>query len=200
MKELAKVSQIQFKASLTEAINQLRKYFRQAYLIAGPGENRSVPTRENVIMILHDVETDRNTVMVTHNIVTNDGDRYYATKGAGEAAFFTVAGMRMGDDAASGTTKADTDVNSFVGTGKATSAGYPKTNDSDANNTGAGVDIISWKAEWGTGENNVAMDEGAIVDDVATPTKALTHFTFGAFTKTSSQALVVFVNHEMLGV
>ena len=75
------------------------------------------------------------------------------------------------------------------------------TNDSDGDNTGSGVDIVSWRYSYLTTEGNVSgIIEGAIVDDDTTPTGALTHFLFAAsFNKTSSDTLKVFVNHEFAG-
>src|SRR3990172_3462182 len=107
--------------------------------------------------------------------------------------------MRLGNGG-SAPIKSDSDVTTFVGTGLAIDGTYPKTNDGDASNTGAGIDIVSWKSTWATGQNNVQMQEGAITDHPSTPTEALCHFLFTQFTKTSSQTLAVFVNHEMLGV
>ena len=45
-----------------------------------------------------------------------------------------------------------------------------------------------------------SVANGAIVDDIATPTAALCHFKFAAaFEITATDALTVFVNHEFLG-
>lgn len=135
------------------------------------------------------------------NIVTNDGDQYYAEAAVG-APSWSVAGMRLGTGTAA-PTKADTDVTTFLnGSGKAVDANYPMTNDTDPDNTGAGIDIVSWRVSFATTEgngNNIA--ELALVDNITTPTKALTHALFAAaFNKTSSDTLKVFVNHTMNGV
>ena len=81
-------------------------------------------------------------------------------------------------------------------------ATYPQTDDQDGDNTGAGVDIVTWRYSYTTAQGNVVdIIEGAIVDNDTTPTAALCHFLFaGIFTKTSSDTLKVFVNHTFTGV
>lgn len=140
------------------------------------------------------------------NIVTNDGDTYYAQMVASEAPDDdfdgTNSGLRLGSDNTS-PTKSDTDVTTFLsGSAHALDGGYEKTDDDDSDNTGAGVDVVTWRYSYTISEGNVSsIIEGAIVDDRTTPTAALTHFLFAAsFDKTSSDTLKVFVNHTMNGV
>jgi len=135
------------------------------------------------------------------NIVTNDGDQYYAEAAVGSPSW-SVAGLRLGTSNTA-VAKTDTDVTTFLtGSGKAIDATYPKTNDADTDNTGAGVDIVTWTTSYTTSEGNgTGIQEGAIVDNITTPTKALCHFLFAAsFDKTSSDTLKVIVNHQFNGV
>lgn len=157
----------------------------------------------NVLAMLTE-RSGRRLYMPGCNIVTNDGDQYYAQMSCGETPTddFAAGGMRLGTNNTS-PTKTDTDVTTFLsGSGKSIDAGYPKTNDDDADNTGAGVDIATWRESYGTGEaNGTGIIELAVVDNITTPTAALTHALFGAsFDKTSSDTLKVFVNHTMNGV
>ena len=141
------------------------------------------------------------------NVVTDDGDIYYAQMAAGEAPDneFTTspAGLRLGDDNTA-VDKTDTDVTSFLaGTGHTVDATYPKTDDDDPNNAAdADENVLSWRYSYGTTEGNaVDIIEGAIVDDIVTPTVALNHFLFdGVFTKTAADTLAVTINHQFLGV
>lgn len=135
------------------------------------------------------------------NIVTNSGDLHYAERGAAETPTNSYVGFRLGT-AATAPTKTDTDVTTFLtGSGKNLTATYPKTNDSDGDNTGAGTDVVSWAVSYTTAEaNGTGIQELAIVDNITTPTVALTHALFAAsFDKTSSDTLKVFVNHTMNG-
>lgn len=155
----------------------------------------------NVIAVLTDLEDGSHLVIPGKNVVTNEGDKYYAQKSAGESPSTTYVGLRMGSNAGA-PAKTDNDVGTFLaGTGKNTSAGYPKTNDADADNSGTAIDSVTWKFEYTTAEANVAgIAEGAICDSITAPTKALSHFLFAApFAKTSANTLKVFVNHNFLG-
>lgn len=181
---------------------------------------RAVAVLENVDKVYRDVViTDRDGKKKTvglnpgdklriHgvNIVTNDGDTYYAQSACGETPTDDFdgasSGLRLGSDNTA-PTKSDTDVTTFLsGTAHALDATYEKTNDGDTDNTGAGVDVVTWRFSYTTSEGNATgIIEGAIVDDKTTPTAALTHFLFAAsFNKTSSDTLKVFVNHTMNGV
>lgn len=164
-----------------------------------------LPRHQNVLAVLR--RPQRKPLLIPgHNIVTNDGDTYYAQSIAAETPTDDFdggsSGLRMGSDNTA-PTKSDTDVTTFLsGTGHGLDATYEKTNDGDGDNTGAGVDVVSWRYSYTTAEGNTTgIQEGAIVDDITTPTAALTHFLFAAsFNKTSSDTLKVFVNHTINGV
>ena len=137
----------------------------------------------------------------TENIVTSLGDQYYAEAIAGTPSF-TIAGMRLGEGTLSAT-KSDIDVTTFItGAAIAVDGGYPTTNDLDSRNTGAGVSILTWRNTFPLGTiDHPAVAEGALVDDLGTPTAALNHFLFDIpFVVTTVDVLTVFVNHEFIGV
>jgi hypothetical protein len=159
-----------------------------------------------VLAVLRNERLGEELLIPGLNIVTNDGDTYYAQSATGETPDDDFdgasSGLRLGSDNTT-PTKSDTDVTTFLATSAhALDGTYPMTDDSDGDNTGSGVDIVSWRYSYTTGEGNVSgIIEGAIVDDRTTPTAALTHFLFAAsFNKTSSDTLKVFVNHTMNGV
>lgn len=165
----------------------------------------SVSLAGRVLAVLENVETGEVKVVEGKNIVTNDGDVYYAESVAaiGPSDDFDAAssGLRLGSDNTA-PTKTDTDLNTLLaGTQQALDASYETVDDGDADNTGAGVDVVTWRYSYDTTEGNVTnIVEGAIVDDRTTPTAALTHFTFAAaFDKTSSDTLKIFVNHTFNG-
>jgi len=165
---------------------------------------REVAIGGQVFAVLRDPLLERELIVPGLNIVTNAGDVYYAQLGAGEAVTndFAAGGLRLGDDNTA-PTKGDDDVTAFLaGTGHAIDAAYPKTDDDDGDNGDAGTDVVSWRYSYTTAQGNAAdIIEGAIVDNIVTPTAALTHFLFAAaFGKTSSDTLKVFVNHTMNGV
>jgi len=170
------------------------------------GRAQEIVLAGKVAAVLRNPFTGMELLIPGVNIVTNDGDTYYAQSAAAETPTndFNGAssGLRLGS-ASTAPTKTDTDVTTFLtGTGHALDATYEKTNDGDADNTGAGVDIVTWRYSYLTSEGNATgIAEGAIVDNITTPTAALTHFLFAAsFNKTSSDTLKVFVNHTMNGI
>jgi len=158
---------------------------------------------ENIVLVFTDHEKDRTEILFSHNIVTDAGDLYYAQHGANQTPnpnFAVTGGMRLGTGAGT-PDKSWTDCDTFFGVGKVISATYPKTNDGDPSNTGADVDIVSYRHEWSTTENNgSAMTNGAIVDDIVAPSTALCAFLFGPRTKANTETLSIFTNHRMNGV
>jgi len=157
----------------------------------------------NVVAILTHAD-GTETAILGANIVTDAGDRYYAEKACGQTPNkdFAAGGMRLGTGSTA-PAKADADVTTFVaGSGKAVDATYPKTGDADTDNTGAGLDIVTWRVSYATTEaNSAGINEGAVVDNITTPTAAHCHWLFAAsFTKTSTDTLKVFVNHQFNGV
>ena len=91
------------------------------------------------------------------------------------------------------------------GSAKVIDATYPQVNDPDSDNTGAGVDIISYRVSYLTSEAN--NPDSQITDQILTnpspgATEALiNHAEFTTpFDKTSADTMKVFVNHETLGV
>lgn len=184
---------------------KVTEIFMPEEVLAEIAANEKVSITGRIVAVLENQKTKDRTIIHGVNIVTNDGDTYYAQVACGETPDddFTdaLAGLRLGDD---NTTpiKTHTDVTNFLsGTDHACDGTYPMTDDQDGDNSGAGVDIVTWRYSYTTAQGNaVDIIEGAIVDNDTTPTAALTHFLFaGVFTKTSSDTLKVFVNHEFLG-
>lgn len=145
------------------------------------------------------------------NIVTNDGDIYYAQKAVGETPATNenfLAGRYELQNPATQDTPAKTDTYGNVTTPitasrKVYDSTYPKRNDNDTDNTGAGVDIVTYRTSWTTGDFTANGINGGAIHDNASPvagTKLLTHFTISSFNKTSSDTLKFFVNHTMNGV
>jgi len=166
-----------------------------------------------VIVVLENKETGKKRTYKTRNIVTNAGDTWYAQEICGEAQSWDPAGLRLGTNAGSASAPTKTDVKMQTTTGstpiggtgdKAVDGGYPKTNDDDTDNPGGGVDIVTWRFSYGTGDanqNNIATIDmpDTFTDGSIAQSLAIANFA-AKFNKTSSDTLKVFVNHEMLGV
>ena len=167
-----------------------------------------------VVVVLKNEETGEKRVLETKNIVTNDGDLFYAERAVktsvptnftdGSGVFDGIMELYYGASAAPAKGNDRSDMTDLAtSSGKAMDSGYPKINDGDADNTGAGADIVTYLVSYTTGEAN-ATDIADVVITNPSPgasEKLLMHAEFAAaFTKTSADTLKVFVNHEMLGV
>lgn len=176
-----------------------------------------------VVVVLED-QHGRKRTYTSKNIVTNAGDLYYAERAAllttgtpisPVPTNFTDANgvpdmiMELYDNSTPNTApgKAN-DRSDLAGTiapssAKAIDATYPKVNDGDADNTGAGADIITYRVSYLISEANLADITDVILTNPSPGASEalLMHAEFAAsFTKTATDTLKVFVNHEMNGV
>lgn len=154
--------------------------------------------------------------MAAMNSITNDGEIGYAnqaaeeTPAANEDWFKTALSREMlanpavqnGPAAADVFTQFDNPGGAGIaGSNKVYDALFPKRDDPDADNIGAGVDIVSFLTSYTTGDFNdggTTIKNFAILDN-ASPigaTKLLTHGTIAAFNKTATDTLKFFINHE----
>lgn len=147
------------------------------------------------------------------NIVTNDGDKFYATQGVGctpaGALDFDGANGRLQLRNSADTPAATDNRSNVLGlqatTRKAIDACYPKVNDGDTDNPGTvGCDVGTWRVSYLTSEANVSCIQGGIIcAGGACPgacQQLLTHFSIAAFSKTASDTLKMFINHTFNGV
>lgn len=166
------------------------------------GPDDRVAVRGLVVAVLEGPRGRR--MYKTRNIITNAGDEWYAQSACGEIPTNAFANLVLGS-AGSVPAKTDTydSITPIAGTNKAKSTGYPKTNDDDPDNTGKGVDIVSWKFEYAKADFSApSITDGVItIASPAAGSPVLCHFKFAeAFAKTADDTLKVFVNHEMSGV
>jgi hypothetical protein len=158
----------------------------------------------DALLVLTNHKTGKVRKIWGRNIVTNAGDTYYAQKACGEAATNTFANLYLATAGPATPLKTDT-YGSFTvhaGSEKAKSSGYPKTADADTDNTGAGVDIVSWKFEYTTGDGPfTAVTHSFIAKASASGTDPiLNSYKWGSiWAKDASTSVKVFANHEVLG-
>ena len=164
----------------------------------------------NICIVKENQETGEKTWLYTHNIVTNDGDLFYAQQAVAETPTTDFDGSNSRMELRTGSaTPAKTDTYQQVTTPvtssrKAIDSGYPKTNDNDSDNTGAGTDIVTWRTSWTTSDFNATGIVGGCIQvgggSPASGTKLLTHYSITSFDKTASDTLKIFVNHTFTGV
>lgn len=151
-------------------------------------------------------------IFETKNIVTDAGDLYYAQRGANEVPtnFTNASGtfdgvMELYDSATSGAPAKGNDrsaLGTVIGVAKIMDSGYPQTNNLDANNTGKGTDVVTYKVSY-----LVSEVVGSDIDDVIITNPSpgasealLMHADgLGAFAKSSAQTLIVWINHTFNG-
>jgi hypothetical protein len=159
----------------------------------------------DALAILSNHQTGQRIVIPGRNIVTDEGDKFYAQSACGETPTKSFTSLYL-CTAGPATPAKDDDTDEYTehaGSEKAASAGYPKTNDDDGDNTGAGVDVISWKFEYTTGDGPfVAITHSYISIASAGAAEAiLNSYKWAAsWGKDSSTSCKVFANHTANGV
>ena len=111
--------------------------------------------------------------------------------------------MEMYDSTGGAPTKASdrSTAGALIGVAKNIDATYPLVNDADGDNSGAGVDIITYRVSFTTAEVNGSIDEVILTNPSAGASEPVIMFADGlSVVKSSSDTLKVFVNHELLGV
>ena len=138
-----------------------------------------------------------------HNLITNAGDLFMAEKLAGETPTNAFINCFLGSGAVAAAKDDDySDFTLIASTEKAPSATYPKTNDQDADNSGKGADVCTWKFEWTTGDfNSAIIREGIISIASATGTDAIFNrwIEGAAYEKSASATLTQYVNVTITG-
>lgn len=175
-------------------------YFtRNGVWVQGEG---SVDKKNNVLVVLDDE------LHLGSNIVTTAGRLYYAQRAASESCANFVNGSNVFDGvmvlatAHSGSPAIGDNYSVLTvqsGSEKAITSTWPKTNDGDSANTGAGVNVVSYKYSYVSGDGNwtTNLTHGAITNPTPGGTEALLCvFAFAApFTKPTGSAATVYVNH-----
>jgi hypothetical protein len=139
------------------------------------------------------------------NIVTTTGEIYYAQKACGESPTNAYLDMYLGSNGPATPAKTDnrgnfTDIGS---SNKANSAGYPKSNDNDTDNTGNGANTISWLFSYAANDGNFANIGWCYITkhSPAANDSLLCSVKFGAnWNKDGNTSAKVFVNHAQNGV
>jgi hypothetical protein len=179
------------------------RVYESAHGLFVPGQD-IVPKHRNIVAVVGHAWGEKE-VFLGSNIVTNDGDLHYAQRAVSETLTNAFGEHELATAAATGhpaKTSVRSNLTTVAATQKATDTGYPTRNDSDGDNTGAGVDIVTHRVSYTVGDfSQSGITHGCITNNTpATAEVLLTAYAFGAsFNKTSSDTLKVFVNHEMLG-
>lgn len=158
----------------------------------------------DILLVLKNEETGYIKTVWGKNIVTDQGDKYYAQKACGESPTKAFGYLYLATAGPVSVAK-DDDYSDFTvasGSAKYRTDAYPKTADGDGDNTGAGVDIVSWKFEYLTTDGPFTdVTHSFISISGATGSEAvLNSYKWGAaWSKDAATSAKIFANHEMLG-
>ena len=161
----------------------------------------------NVIVVLEKTDGSKEIYFYPNvNIVTTAGDIYYAERAAGQTPTNDFNTMVLGNGTLPAWVKGSTysDLGGpIAGSAKLVSTGYPKTSDTDPDNTGGGADVVTWKFSWSKTDLAATGINQAVIT-ISSPTSGspiLTGFNIDpAFDKTTNDTLTIFVNHTFEGV
>lgn len=187
-----------FKRSIPGFLN---KVFETEGGLLVPAFDAFVPKHMNVLAVLE--RPDGKLLIPASNIVTDAGDVYYAQRGAAESPTNAFGILELGSAGTPGKTANRSSFTQIAGTQKAHDTGYPKSNDADADNTGAGTDVVTYRTSYTKADFNASgISHGWITN--ATPGTSeplLTGYAFAAsFNKTADDTLKVFTNHQLTGI
>jgi hypothetical protein len=158
----------------------------------------------DALLVLTNHKTGEVRKIWGRNIVTNAGDTYYAQAACGEAPTNSFANLFLATAGPATPDKGDdySDFTVVAGSSKAKTATYPKTDDADADNTGAGVDVVSWKFEYTMGDGPfTAITHSFIAASGASGSDPIlnSYKWASAWDKDAATSAKIFANHEMLG-
>lgn len=158
----------------------------------------------DALVILKNERTGEERRIWGHNIVTNEGDKWYAQSACGETPTNDFDSLYLATAGPATPAKTDDydDFTRHAGDEKHVTTLYPKTNDDDGDNTGSGVDIVSWKFEYTTGDGpfvDITHSFISVTGAAATETILNSYKWAAAWSKDGSTSAKIFANHEMLG-
>ena len=158
----------------------------------------------NVIIVLVREDGGKE-VQTTRNIVTNEGDKFYAQRICGETPTYNFNTIVLGNGTQPTWSKTSTygTLNGAISASmKAVASGYPRTNDDDPDNAGAGPNIVTWKFVWSGGDfSAVNVNQAVItVGNPSSNSPILTGFNITPpRNKALNDILKIFVNHVITG-
>lgn len=157
----------------------------------------------NVLVVIEHADGSRS-FRRAKNIVTNAGDLHYAQRGAAETPTNAFGTLELGSAGAAPAKTSDRSnmTTKISGSQLAVDGTYPKTNDGDADNTGAETDSVTWRFTYGKGVVVDAAVDRLIITNTSPGASepVLTYATFTAFGATADDTVKVYVNHNFLGV
>lgn len=163
-----------------------------------------LPRHKNILAVLRTPEG--KFLHPASNIVTAAGDVWYAEKACAQTPTngfnrHAMASARTSAWAKTGAASQYGNATVISGSSQANDGTYPKTADSDTDNTGAGADIVTHRVSYTAASFSGTIVAGLFHDSTQTVSGSplLTGYDFTSFSKASTDTLKVFVNHDVTG-
>jgi len=160
--------------------------------------------RHNNILFIFEGPTYGKMLVPAHNIITDAGDIHYAQRAVAETLTNAFGILELGSAGTPGKSANRSSFTPISSTQKAHDATYPRRNDNDADNTGAGTRIVTFRTSYTAADfNATGIARGWITNTSPGASEPiLTGFTLpnSPFDKSASDSLKVFTNHTMNGV
>lgn len=173
------------------------------------GRSLYLPPNADALVILEHHITGQKLLIWGRNIVTTAGNVFYGQEvsigvlGSGTPTnAFTQLYLSTAGPATPGVTDTYATFNSGQQTGKAVTSGYPKTNDGDTDNTGAGITVLTWLHSFLTTDGpytNIQWSFIAKASASGTDPILNSYKWSAAWSKDASTSAKVFTNHTFLG-
>jgi len=158
----------------------------------------------DALLVLHNQVTGERKLIWGRNIVTTAGNVWYAESACGQEPTNAFANLHLAT-AGPETPAVDDDYSDFTvvdGSSKAKTGGYPKSDDDDGDNTGAGATVVTWAFAYATSDGPfTTITHSFIAKAGASGTDPiLNSYKWGAaWSKDTSTSAKIFTNHTMLG-
>jgi hypothetical protein len=161
----------------------------------------------NIVAVIFRADGTVRQVIKAKNLITDAGAIWYAQKATAEAVTNDFKQMRVGTGNggawAAGSVYSNL-TGPIAGSAKDKDTGYPKRNDDDTANTGAGTKVMSWRWSYTSADFTSVTPVTDALITITGPVAGsaiLTGFTFGAsFTLAAGESIKIFVNHTLTPV
>lgn len=161
----------------------------------------------NIVAVIYDRRGAVRQIISAKNLITTAGAIWYAQKATAETVTNDFKQMRVGTGNggawAAGSVYSNL-TGPIAGSAKDKDATYPKRNDDDTANTGAGTQVMSWRWSYTSSDFTSGTPVTDAVITIAAPiagSPLLTGFTFGtSFTLAAGESIKIFVNHTLTPV
>jgi hypothetical protein len=157
-----------------------------------------------VVVLTNEMTRQKRVIEGPPNLVTTQGDKYYAEMACAQAPTYVFASMSLCTAGPTPVVKASAwnDFTVHAGGVKVHTATYPLCPDIDADNTGLGAAVISWKFEFAAGDGPFVAIQWCFIAAAGAAAGApiLQGYKWGAaWDKDAATSAKIFVNHTLLG-